>query len=106
MELRGRGLLLDDGEYFVRHNVNYPPTTGNGFLMRPCYYGLATPEGGECAGGYDLKLDGKWLVDIATHYDENTDADCRVIGRFVNRLDAIHALWQPRHEAVTRHSRY
>ncbi|MFM0514909.1 hypothetical protein [Paraburkholderia sp. RL17-373-BIF-A] len=95
-------VLLDDGEYFVQHNVNYPPTAGNGFLMRRCRYGLTTPQGAECVGGYDLKLDGKWLVDIATHYDEDTDADCRVIGRFENRLDAIHALWQHRHEAVTR----
>lgn len=23
-------ILLDDGEYFVEHNVNYPPERGNG----------------------------------------------------------------------------
>jgi hypothetical protein len=69
-------VLLDDGEYFVQHNVNYPPTAGNGFLMRRCHYGLTTPEGAECVGGYDLKLDGKWLVDIATHYAEDTESDC------------------------------
>jgi len=27
-------VLLDDDEYFVQHNINYPPTAGNGFLMR------------------------------------------------------------------------
>jgi len=98
-------VLLDDGEYFVQHNVNYPPSAGNGFLMHRCQYGLTTPEGAECIGGYDLKLDGKWHVDIARYPDDDA-ADCRVIGRFDNRLDAIHALWQHRHEAVTRHSRY
>ncbi|WP_256701110.1 hypothetical protein [Caballeronia sordidicola] len=38
-------VLLDDGQYFVQHNVNYPATAGNGFLMRRCCYGLTTPEG-------------------------------------------------------------
>ncbi|CAE6865766.1 hypothetical protein R69658_07854 [Paraburkholderia aspalathi] len=92
-------VLLDDGEYFVRHNVNYPPTAGNGFLMRRCRYALTTPEGAECVGRYELKLDGKWLVDIAAYPDDDNDADCRVIGRFDGRLDAIHALWQHRHAA-------
>lgn len=96
-------VLLDDGEFFVQHNVNYPPTAGNGFLMRRCCYGVTTPEGAECVGGYDLKLDGKWLADIAAPYDEETDTDCRVIGRFENRLDAIHALWTHRREAMTKH---
>jgi hypothetical protein len=31
-------VLLDDGEYSVQHNVNYPATAGNGFLMRRCHY--------------------------------------------------------------------
>ena len=26
-------VLLDDGEFFVQHNINYPATAGNGFLM-------------------------------------------------------------------------
>ncbi|WP_279636671.1 hypothetical protein [Paraburkholderia aromaticivorans] len=38
---------------------------------------------------------------IAAHYDEETDADCHVIGKFDNRLDVIHALWQHRREAAT-----
>ena len=99
-------VLLDDGQYFVQHNINYPATAGNGFLMRRCCYGLTTPEGAECLGGYDLQLDGKWHTSISAPYDERTDSDCRWLGRFDNRLDAIHALWQHRHEAVIRHSRH
>jgi len=33
-------------------------------------------------------------------YDDN-DADCRMIGRFEHRLDAVHALWQHCREAGT-----
>lgn len=99
-------VLLDDGEFFVQHNINYPATAGNGFLMRRCRLSLTTPEAAECVGGYDLRLDGKWHASISTAYDERTDSDCRPLGGFVNRLDAIHALWNHRHEAATKHPRY
>jgi len=99
-------VLLDDGEYFVQHNINYPPTAGNGFLMRRCELSLTSPEGAECVGGYELKVDGKWLSDIHTYHDPRTDSDCRVLGRFDSRNDAIHSLWQHRHEALTRHPRH
>lgn len=99
-------VLLDDGEYYVQHNSNYPADRGNGFLQRRCHYSLTTPGGWECIGGYDQKPNGSWTADIAAPYDEETDSDVRVLGEFENRLDAIHALWNHRHEAVTRHPRY
>jgi hypothetical protein len=99
-------VLLDDGEYFVQHNVNYPPTAGNGFLMRRCAVSMTSPEGAECVGGYDLKVDGKWRADIHTHHDPETDSDCRTLGKFESRNEALHALWTHRREALTRHPRY
>ena len=33
--------------------------------------------------------------------DNDNDADCRMIGRFEHRLDAVHALWQHCREAGT-----
>lgn len=99
-------VLLDDGQYFVQHNVNYPATAGNGFLMRRRRFGLTALERAECVGGYDFKVDGKWHADIAVHPDVDDVQDCRPVGAFDNRLDAIHALWHYRHEAAGRHSRY
>jgi hypothetical protein len=98
-------ILLDDGEYFIEHNQNYPADRGNGFLMRRCQRSLTAPEGAEVVGGYGQKVDGKWHADIQAHHDTDPDADCRVVGVFDERLDAIHALWAHRHEAMTRHPR-
>ncbi|EIF32239.1 hypothetical protein BCh11DRAFT_07827 [Burkholderia sp. Ch1-1] len=107
MSIENNGqVLLDDGEFFVQHNINYPATAGNGFLMRRCWRSLATPEGAECVGGYDLRVDGKWHASISAPYDEHTDSDCRLLGSFDNRLDSIQALWTHRREATTRHPRY
>lgn len=99
-------VLLDDGEFFVQHNSNYPPTAGNGFLMRRCRVSITTPEGAECVGGYDFQVNGKWVADIAKEYDADTDSDCRNVGSYDNRLDAIHALWTHRREAMTKHPRH
>ncbi len=99
-------VLLDDGEFFVQHNINYPATAGNGFLMRRCRASLTTPEAAECVGGYDLQLDGKWHASVTAPYDERNDSDCRSLGGFDNRLNAIHALWINRREAATKHPRY
>lgn len=99
-------ILLDDGEYFVEHNVNYPPERGNGFLMRRCATSMTAPEGSECVGGYSLDTGGKWHADIHAPLDEDTDSDCRALGMFDNRLDAIGTLWQRRREAHCRHPRY
>lgn len=96
-------VLLDDGVFFVQHSCNYPASIANGFLMRRCRVSLRTPEGSECIGGYYLQLDGNWRADIAGHHDRRTGSDCRLLGSFGNRLDAIHALWTHRHDALTRH---
>jgi hypothetical protein len=98
-------LLLDDGEYYVEHNPNCEPDRGNGFLMRRCEVSTTAPGGEECVGSYVLWADGKWHADVNTPYDEDTDSDCRSVGMFDNRLDAIGTLWQKRHEAYCRHSR-
>ncbi|TCF96456.1 hypothetical protein BZM26_37570 [Paraburkholderia strydomiana] len=99
-------VLLDDGKYFVQRNLSNPPAADNGFLMRRCRHHVTGPVDVECVGGYDLSGDGQWLVDVATPDNGKDNAGSRVIGRFGTRLEAIHALWQHRHEALTRQSRY
>ncbi|AKK24580.1 hypothetical protein [Pandoraea oxalativorans] len=94
-------VLLDDGEFFVQHNINYPATAGNGFLMRRRHASRLTSETAECVGGYDLRFDGKWHASISTPYNEQTDSDCRQLRGFNDRLAAMHALWKHRHEAAT-----
>jgi hypothetical protein len=37
------GVLLDDGEYFIEHNTNYPLERGNGFLQRRCAVSVTSP---------------------------------------------------------------
>jgi hypothetical protein len=98
-------VLLDDGEFFVQHNINYPATAGNGFLMRRRHASRLTPETAECVGGYDLRFDGKWHASISTPYDEQTDSDCQQLGGFDDRLAAMRALWAHRHEAATHTTR-
>lgn len=95
-------ILLDDGEYFIEHNVNYPLERGNGFLMKRRPVSRTFPGGEEAIGGYDLKLDGKWQADVSAPWDEKTDSDCRSLGKFAGRLDAIATLWLARAEAFSR----
>jgi hypothetical protein len=102
MQPRGT-LLLDDGVFFVEHNVNYAPESGNGFLHCRCPLS-SLPGGSECVGSYVLMADGKWHADVNTPLDEDTDSDCRSLGAFDDRLDAIGTLWRHRHEAYRRYS--
>lgn len=107
--LKSRGepedkILLDDGEYFIKHNVNCSLTSGNGFLIRRCEIGRRFPGGEEAVGGYDLKLDGKWLVDICKPWDDETETDSILLGKFDDRHDAIATLWLARHQAFCKSS--
>lgn len=92
-------ILLDDGEYFIKHNVNYPLDSGNGFLMKRRPVCRAFPGGEDAIGGYDCKIDGLWYADVNAPWDETTESDCRMLGKFADRLDAIATLWLARHEA-------
>lgn len=103
--LKSRGepedkILLDDGEFFVEHNVNYPLNHGNGFLMRRCEISRRFPGGVEAIGGYDLKFDDKWHADVCKPWDEETETDSIMLGAFEDRLDAIATLWLARHQAI------
>lgn len=90
-------ILLDDGEYFIQHNANYPLESSNGFLMKRRSFGEA-----DAIGGYDCQIEGKWHVDVTASWDDETETDCRTVGSFDDRLDAIAALWLARHEAHSR----
>lgn len=96
-------LLLDDGEYYIEHNCNYPLESGNGFLHRRCAFGLTTPGGYEVIGEYSQTVAGVWSVHIAKDLDVETDSDALSLGSFANRLDAITTLWQRRKEALCKH---
>ena len=95
--------ILDDGEYYVELNVNYPPEDAPGFLQRRCYVGITTPGGYECIGRFDRSPRGTWQASIDAPYDPVSQSDTRSLGQHRSRLDAIAALWSARREAFCRH---
>ena len=92
-------ISLDDGQYFVELNSNYPLKDAPGMLLRRASGGT-TPGGHECIGSFDKRLDGQWNADVTVPYDPERDAECHVLAADVDRLDAIVALWTGRRMAV------
>lgn len=105
-----KGVLLDDGEFYIEHNATCELTQGNGFLHRRCQLSRCTPGGYDVVGGYELRWEGKWRADISIQPPDRADGEwepedeCRVLGHFVDRLDAIAALWLARHDAYSRYA--
>ena len=95
--------ILDDGEYYVELNVNFPASDAPGFLQRRCYVGVTTPGGYECVGGFERNARGLWQASIDAAYDPTTGSDSRLLGQHRSRLDAIAALWSARRRALCRH---
>lgn len=90
-------LLLDDGVYYLSCHRG----GALGFLLRRC----AAPEGFECIGGFAREcMQDRWYASITIPYDERRDCDQRTVGSG-SRLDAIHALWKHRREALTKYAR-
>jgi len=88
-------VLLDDGLYYVSCQSG----DALGFLLLRC----AAPEGFECIGGFARDaIQDRWYASITIPYDERRDYDQRTVGSG-SRLDAIHALWKHRHEALTKY---
>lgn len=50
--------ILDDGEYYIELNVNFPAADAPGFLQRRCYVGVTTPGGYECVGKLPTRRSG------------------------------------------------
>lgn len=95
-------VLLDDGQFVIQHNSNYPLDAGNGFLLATCPVTLATPAGTDCIGGYDLKSDGTWIADTVQRPASDEETDSFVLGYFPTRNEAIAALWLDRHNVKAR----
>ncbi len=96
-------LVLDDGQFFVELDGNYPTCVAPGFLWRRCYVGVTTPGGYECIGGFDRDARGLWQATIDMPYNDVRDSDSLEVGGFKDRLDAIVALWGIRRKAHCRH---
>lgn len=96
-------IILDDGSFYVELNANSEPSQAPGFLQRRCAHSQTTPGGYECVGSFQRRADGQWSADVNAAYDPATDGDCLSLGLFKNRMDAITALWQRRHEALCAH---
>ena len=102
-------ILLDDGEFYIERNPNADLSQGNGFLKRRCKTTRQAPGGWDVIGGYSLDIAGKWRADINIEPPNRPDGqwepeeECRVLGVFDNRLDAVAALWMERHDAHSRH---
>jgi hypothetical protein len=102
--VRDGAVLLDDGEFYIELNANYPTPDAPGFLQRRCYVGVTTPGGYECVGSFDrCPSTGAWLASIDALYDAATDSDARVVGIYSRRLDAVVGLWAARRLARCRH---
>ena len=96
-------VILDDGEFCVALNADFPSAIAPGFLQRRCYVGVTTPDGYECVGSFDQDKQGMWCPSVDSTYDETTDRVCLSLGAHVRRLDAIVALWGARRQAHCRH---
>ncbi len=81
-------VILDDGEFRVALNADFPPATAPGFLQRRCYFGVTTPNGYECVGAFEQDELGKWCASVDSTYDERTDRVCLSLGTHARRLDA------------------
>ena len=96
--------FLDDGMWFIEGNTNFSRTGAddrpNGFLMVRCEPSLTTPSGCTVGGTYEKQLDGRWRADVLSDWDEDTDSDCKVLGAFATRNEAILALWDGRDLAI------
>ncbi|PHV35899.1 hypothetical protein [Janthinobacterium sp. BJB304] len=51
-----KGILLDDGKFYIEHNTNCDPAEGNGFRKRRCKTSRQTPGGWDAVVGYDLPM--------------------------------------------------
>jgi hypothetical protein len=101
-----RAIVFDDGEFFVRYSGpnEKSPSDFPGFLRRRCCAGANTPDGYECVGGFDCDSAGRWCASINVGSLAGVQSDARELGRFATWVDAIHVLWDHRHEACPRPS--
>lgn len=93
-------IFIDDGTYYIQGNINGDRVDTNGFLHRRCPVSMTTPGGYDCPGGYQRDVHGKWVADINIDWDDQSQSDCKSVGTFNTRNEAIAALWAHRHEAL------
>ena len=98
-----RALVLDDGEYTVELAAGYLEREAPVLLLHRCYEGVTTPDGQECIGRVGRGEHGLWTASVQGRFDERRGSDARQLGWFVERNDAISALWQARRDAYCRH---
>lgn len=97
-------IILDDGQWYVELNCNYPAEDAPGFLQARCPAGPTTPGGFECVGSFERDtITGHWRASVNAPLDPATDSDSLSLGAFPDRLSAIAVLWRRRHEALRRH---
>lgn len=101
-EREKKKVLMDDGDWYIEHEILQSFHQGGGFLLRRCPIKLQTPGGYECIGRYELRI-GKWVAWIDVPYDDEKDSDILPLGRFDTRDEAIAVLWLRRKEALCRH---
>jgi hypothetical protein len=95
----GKSVLLDDGEFVVVSAAGDGLRRCAGFLERRCGLSAETPNGLECLGAFVQRTDGAWEARISTPIDAASGTDCKVVAASNDRLDAVVALWQARHQA-------
>jgi hypothetical protein len=98
-ELPGIVILADD-DFYIELDPYFPVFEAPGYLQRRCNVSTATPRGYECVGGLALNAQGKWCAEVDTAFNPRSGCEWRDLGHFVDRFEALAALWVSRHEAL------
>ena len=100
-----RVVILDDGECYVELNRGDEPDIQLlSFLKRRCYISITSPEGYECIGSVERDARCHWLSMIDAPLDPYTGIVSRLLRSYPERLAAVMALWNARHQAYCRHA--
>lgn len=86
-------ILLSDDVYRIEHNPNCAMNRGNGFLI--------VNDSGQCYGGYNRNINGRWTAEICIKPDVDDGSDVLPLGEFDSLPEAVACLWKHRLSACS-----
>jgi hypothetical protein len=93
-------IVLADEDFYIELDPYFPLCEAPGYLQRRCKISAATPRGCECVGGIALNAHGQWCAEVDTAFNPRFGCTWRDLGHFVDRFEALAALWVSRHDAL------